>query len=242
MRVQLCSDSLICGLPGLVIIQAEADVIEVWIILHHLPEHMVGYSAGCGIAVFLPFFLVNGNIRKQIDWRFKEIKAVALSVPMKRALRTAAVLIAFVGALRICPALVRMARDSILVVTDEHGVVIHCGFVDHLFPHERIQHLTVNAALLQEVGVDAAHCVVSLRKKKFFRWFLLYCSVLRWPFKTGVAIQQKLHRLWIVHAIKSPHEINRVAADTLVLVKPYIPSDGHLLRTVAPFVLAAGTF
>ena len=57
-----------------------------------------------------------------------------------------------------------MVGDAVLVISDEHDVVVPGGFVDHLFPHERIQHLAVNAALLQEVGVDAVHCVVSLRK------------------------------------------------------------------------------
>mgnify|MGYP004533983989 CR=1 FL=1 len=202
---------------------------------------MVGNPAGRGVAVVLPVFLVHGNIREQINGRFKEIKAVALSTPVKRKLRSAAILIALVAALRIRPALVRMARDSILVMADEHGVVVLGGFVDHPFPHERVQHLAVNAAVLQEVGVDAAYCVVSLRKQKFFCWFLLYCSVLRRFFKAGAAVQQKRHRLWIVHAIKSPHKINRVAADALILVKPHVPADSHLLRTVAPFVLAAGT-
>ena len=83
---------------------------------------------------------------------------------MKRELRSTAVLIALVAALRLCPALVRMAGNAVLVISDEHDVVVPGGFVDHPFTHERVQHLAVNAALPQEVGVDAVHCVVSLRK------------------------------------------------------------------------------
>ena len=164
MRVQLFGNVPRGTLPGLVIVKAEEDVIEIWIVLHHLPERMVGNPAGRGVAVVLPVFLVHGNIREQINGRFKEIKAVALSTPVKRKLRSAAILIALVAALRIRPALVRMTRSAVLVMADEHGVMMLCGFVDHPFPHEHIQHLAVNAALLQEVGVDAVHCVVSLRK------------------------------------------------------------------------------
>ena len=242
MRVQLCSDSLICGLPGLVIVKAEADVIDVRIVLHHLPEHMVGHPAGRGVAVVLPIFLVHGNIREQIDGRFKEIKAVALSAPVKRELRTAAVLIALVAALRIRPALVRMAGNAVLVVADKHGIVVLGGFVDHPLPHECVQHPAVNAALLQEVGIDTAYRVVFLRKYKFFCWLLLCCSALCWFFKARAAVQQKRHRLQIVQRIKSPHEINRVAADALVLMKPQITSDRNLGTSVFPFVLAAGAF
>ena len=46
-----------------------------------------------------------------------------------------------------------MARNSVLVVADEYGIVVLVGFIDHPLPHECVQHLAVNAALLQEVGM-----------------------------------------------------------------------------------------
>ena len=73
MRVQLFGNVPRGTLPGLVIVKAEEDVIEIWIVFHHLPERMVGNPAGRGVAVVLPVFLVHGNIREQINGRFKEI-------------------------------------------------------------------------------------------------------------------------------------------------------------------------
>lgn len=52
-------------------IEAKTDLPDAGVIFHHLPEHLIGYPAGYGIAVRLPILFVQGEKAQQIDGRFK---------------------------------------------------------------------------------------------------------------------------------------------------------------------------
>ena len=59
---------------------------------------------------------------------------------------------------------------------------------------------------------------------------------------TAAATQQIFHSFRVGFVIIPPHKVNRVAALSVILVKPQIASDGNLLRSVPPLILRAGAF
>ena len=59
-----------------------------------------------------------------------------------------------------------------LILSDEHGVVILLILIDQPRPYKGVEHLTVNEALFQQIGVQAAHLTASGRLDEFlFRFF-----------------------------------------------------------------------
>ena len=87
-------------------------------------------------------------------------------MPMKGILRQAAILIALVGALGTAAAFMRMTGYSVLVVTDEYGVVVRCGFIDHILLRKHIYHIPVKASAAQQVRINTTHILVFLREHK----------------------------------------------------------------------------
>ena len=59
---QLVADSFCRSLSRLIVIKAQIHAPDIRIILHHLPQHLVGHAAGGGIAVLLPILLMHGDI------------------------------------------------------------------------------------------------------------------------------------------------------------------------------------
>ena len=89
-------------------------------------------------------------------------------MPVKGILRQAAVLIALVSALGTAAAFMRMARHSVLVVTDEYGVVVRCGFIDHILLRKHIYHIPIKATTAQQVRINPTHILVFLWEHKWF--------------------------------------------------------------------------
>ena len=89
-------------------------------------------------------------------------------MPMKGILRQAAVLIALVGALGTTAAFMRMTGHSVSVVTDEYGVVVRRGFIDHILLRKHIYYIPVKTTTAQQVRINTTHILVFLRKHKWF--------------------------------------------------------------------------
>lgn len=161
-------------------------------------------------------------------------------MPVKGVLRLAAILIALVGALGTTSAFMRMTGHSIPVVTDEYGVVVRCGFIDHILLRKHIYHIPVKTTTAQQVRINTTRILVSLRKHKWFRRLPLH----RWRQRqcSSASVQQKFNCLRITLTHEAAHKVNGVAALVVILVKPQITSDRDLGAAIFPFVFTAGAF
>ena len=113
-----------------VAVVAEVHRIHLRMIGKYLPQHLIGYTAGGGIAVLLPAVSVKRNKGQHIYRCFKEIDSVTSSDPVKTVSRIAAVHVSFEGTLRACSALVSMNGNAFRILAHEHSVVVVCRFVD----------------------------------------------------------------------------------------------------------------
>lgn len=161
-------------------------------------------------------------------------------MPVKGILRQAAVLIALVSALGTAAAFMRMARHSVLVVTDEYGVVVRCGFIDHILLRKHIYHIPIKATTAQQVRINPTHILVFLWEHKWFGRLPL--DRRRQRQRSSAAAQQKFDRLRIAFAHEAAHKIDGVAALMVILVKPQITSNRDLGAAIFPFVFTAGAF
>ena len=134
-------------------------------------------------------------------------------MPVKGILRQAAVLIALVSALGTAAAFMRMARHSVLVVTDEYGVVVRCGFIDHILLRKHIYHIPIKATTAQQVRINPTHILVFLWEHKWFGRLPL--DRRRQRQRSSAAAQQKFDRLRIAFAHEAAHKINARLAITL---------------------------
>ncbi len=57
---QLSADSMRRLLTEFIVIETQIHIFDVRIILYHLPQDMIGYTAAGGIAVAFPVILVHG--------------------------------------------------------------------------------------------------------------------------------------------------------------------------------------
>lgn len=151
-----------------VVIVAKVHGTYIRISFKHLPQHMVGYTAGGGIAVVTPAVLVQRYKREHIYRRLKEIDSLAPSDPVKAESRIAAVRISLEGTLRACSSLVSVDRYTVRIFAEEYGVVIVCLFIDESGTYKGVQHLSVDPSLIQEVAIDTAHIIVPRRQFKGF--------------------------------------------------------------------------
>ena len=117
---------LTCG----VVVHAKINGVDTGIFFHHLPQHLISHTAGGGVAVAAPIFLVQRNKGQHIYRCFKKIDSVASSDPVKTVSRIAAVHVSFEGTLRAFSALVSVDGNAFRILAHEHGVVVVCRFVD----------------------------------------------------------------------------------------------------------------
>jgi len=128
----------------------------------------------------------------------------------------------------------RMAGVAVRVCTYEDYVVVLLAFVNQALMCEVIQHLAVNTALLNQVGVDPPHVLV------LFRQFELRPDAEAWFHRFGryVLTQQHLYGVLKAGVIIFLDEVNRSAALLLVLVEELVTAYGDVM--VSPFQLRAG--
>ena len=142
---ELVGYSLVRRLTCGVVVHTETDGVDIGIRFQHLKQHLIPDTAGGGIAVASPILLVQRNKGQHIYGSLKEIERVVFSVPVEAVTGITAFRIAFVGAFRACSSFVCVSGNAVFIVTDEDGVVVIGGFVDHSFMHKGRKHLTVYA-------------------------------------------------------------------------------------------------
>ena len=81
-----------------------------------------------------------------------------------------------------------------------------------------IEHIAVDAALLEQIRKDSPHIIVGLRKDERLRLFLFNRRSLdQFPLTTA---EQIVNRFGIVLVIKATDEVDSVAALLFVLIEP----------------------
>jgi hypothetical protein len=140
-----------------------------------------------------------------------------------------------------------MARDAVLIESDEHGIVVFlcpvfglfAALVEELLSGKEADHLTVQEPGLYQVGIDAAHVAVGIGKRK--RFFRLRLLLVRRVIDLALfAAQQHGHGLGIAQVIKLPHEIDGVSAAFRGVIIPLVAPDGDAVVGCQPLFPAAG--
>ena len=205
-----------------------------------MEQHLIPDTAGGGIAVASPILLVQRNKGQHIYGSLKEIERVVRSGPVEAVTGIAAFRIAFVGALTACSSFVCVSGNAMFIVADKYGVVVVGGFVDHSFMHEGGQHLSVYSSAVKQISIHSPHIIILRRQFKRLRRLSLDRLGLRKC--AAVIAEQEIDGLRKVHVVKSADEVNGVAADAFVLMKPQVSSDRNLFRAVTPHIFLAGAF
>ena len=152
----------------------------------------------------------------------------------------AAFRIAFVGTLASCSSFVCVSGNAVFIVADKDGVVVIGGFIDHSLMHKGVQHLPVYPSAVKQIRIYSPHIFILRRQFKrlfrflFYRFGSLNCA--------AVIAEQEIDGLRKVHVIKSTDEVNGVATDAFILMKPQISSDRNFFRAVTPHIFLAGAF
>jgi len=123
--------------------------------------------------VLPPVLLMKADVRQKIDGRFEHIELIGFANPVEAAPRIAALDVTAIAFARgIDAPLVPVTGNAVFIISDEHGGVIDlrfiCGWLRALINEsgmgELRQHIPVDAASLQEVGVDPPHIRVRWRE------------------------------------------------------------------------------
>ena len=222
-----------------VMIQAEADGAEAGVLLQH-PEHGVFAGPTEGhIAVFLPASGVAGKKGQQVDRRFEDIEPVT-GAGMVEAAPGIAALHVDAGSLAnvIDAALVSVAWNAVFVFANEDGVVVLPGLVLGYFaalvqqtcPDKGADHIPIQKAAVQQIGIYPAHIPVRRRQGKFLFGFLL----LLWGGGIDTplfAVQQTGDGLRIGEIVELLDEGDGTAALLHGVVVPLIAPDGDAVVT-----------
>ena len=232
---ELVGYSLVRCLTCVIIIHTEIDGVYIGIGFQHLKQHLIPDTAGGGIAVASPIFLVQRNKGQHIYGSLKEIERAVRSGPVEAVTGIAAFRIALVGALTACSSFVCVTGNAVFIVTDENSVVVVGGFVYHSLMHKGRQHLSVYPSAVKQIGIHSPHIIVFRRKGERLRRLSLDRLGLRK--RAAVIAEQEIDGLRKVHVIKSADKVNGVAADAFVLVEPQISSDRNLFLAVTPDIL-----
>lgn len=235
---ELLGDPFCRSLSRFIVIHADEHIGYVRIVLQHLKQYPVRHRAGRRIAVLLPVLLVHRDEREHIYRRFKQAEILALAVPVEAVFGFAAVGIALEAAFAARAAHIRMSRNALAIEANEHSVMELCGFVDHLLSGKGVHHIAVESAPCQEISIHPTHIVVARGKLK--RLFRLDFNGSGCDRRTSRAFKQKLHGFRVGLIIEPANEVYRIAALSVVLMKPKVSAYSYLLRAIEPFVLRAG--
>ena len=136
-------------------------------------------------------------------------------------------------------ALMGVARNTLRIRADKHGVVILGIFIQESGLGEVRHHIFCDAAMLDEIRKHSAHIFVGRWQCKWFHGFLgalpgrrIRCSQL--------TAQQHCHCVRIAEAIKPLHKADGVSASLLRMIIPFVASDGHAVVAGKTFFPAGG--
>ena len=136
--------------------------------------------------MLLPPLREKGDVREQVDRGLEDIERVIAARIVKAVLRVAALNVAAIALPHgIQPTLMPVTGNAVFIESDEHGVVVFLcpvpgsftAFVDELLAHEGIEYLSVDASLLQQIGIYPTHGLVLRRQLKGLRrlWLFFVC-------------------------------------------------------------------
>ena len=188
----------------------------------------------------LPVLRIKGDEGQQIDGRFKHIQASVCADMMEAVSWITALHIQTEGfSVAVGAALMGVARNTLRIRADKHGVVILGIFIQESGLGEVRHHIFCDAAMLDEIRKHSAHIFVGRWQCKWFHGFLgalpgrrIRCSQL--------AAQQHCHCVRIAEAIKPLHKADGMSASLLRMVIPFVASDGHAVVTGKAFFPAGG--
>lgn len=229
-------------------IQAEDDLLQLWILLQH-PEHGVfRCTAESHIAMALPILWVQGQKGQQINGGFEHIESFTAPSPVKAVSGIATFYITTVAfSLRIDTSFVGVTGNAMLIGSDEYSIVILLGlilgqfpaFIDQPFLGKGIEDLTTDMPLLKQVGIHTAHCLIGGRQGKFFRLLMLLflCWLIHLAFLTA---QQACHCLGVAQTIEGLYKRDRAAALLGLMVVPFAAADGDAVIGGETLIPAGG--
>ena len=159
-------------------------------------------------------------------------------MPMEAVLRFASRCISLEASLGCCASLMDVPDLTGLICANKHSIVVLRTLIDQPPVGESIQHLLVDTPAPQKVSVDPPHILVNGRGlQRFLR------KRLHWlPDGANSRIDQCQHRLPVIQAIEAADKVHRITANLLILVKPQVAPDGHLLSVIQPHILRAAPF
>ena len=160
-------------MTSFIVIEAEQDGVELRHLFQHLQYRLNGCAATGYIAVPLPVLRIKGDEGQHIDGRFKHIQASVCADIMEAVSWVAALHIQAEGfSVAVGAALVGVARDTLRIHADKHGVVILGIFIQKSGLGEVRHHISCDAAMLDEIRKHSAHLFVGGRQCKWFHRFL----------------------------------------------------------------------
>ena len=121
---ELVGYSLVRRLTCGIVVHAETNGVDIGVGFQHLKQHLISDTAGGGVAVAAPVFLVQRNKRQHIYGSLKEIEYIVRSRPVEAVTGIAAFRIALVGAFTACSSFVCVSGNAVFIVADKYSVVI----------------------------------------------------------------------------------------------------------------------
>ena len=133
------------------------------------------------------------------------------------------------------------------IESDEHGVVVFlcpvpgffAAFVDELPAHEGIEYLTVNASLLQQVGIHTAHGL-TLRWEREGLCRLRHLLLCRRVASAEIIAEEQRHGVRVAESIELLDEADGSAALFGGVIEPLAAADGDAMVAGKAFVPAGG--
>ena len=122
--------------------------------------------------------------------------------------------------------LLRMARNAVRIVSDEHSVVVFGILINQPVPHKSCQHIAVYETLTDKIPVYTAHIGVLRRQCERQSCFLPWLVIRATQFRSCVASKQAADGFGIGKSVKLPHEIDGTTTDLFVLAVPFTAVDG----------------
>ena len=127
-----------------------------------------------------------------------------------------------------------MAWISVLIVTNEHGIMMTFRFIQHFLSDKLLHNTFIKSSREQKIRKHSPHIIIFCRQNK--RLFLLWRLITVSNPRSGMTAEEHLHRIAIAFVVESADKVNAVAALLLVLMEPEIAPDRHLLSVVHPHI------
>ena len=129
-----------------------------------------------------------------------------------------------------------MLGYAVLVHPNEHTVVVQSVLVEQLLPHERRDHVAVNAPVGGQVGVESPHIEIGLRQREGFRLSRLRLFLDDGDDALTVPSQQHGHRFGIGLVVELLYETDGTATFSCGMVIPHRSAHGDAVVAGQPVI------